>query len=179
MNVLVTGQIESGKSTILRYLARISSVPVVSIDIYGHDIGQERTFRSDDDAEPWLRHRQGRLVLVDEASETVGRRAAGAAVWIANQSRHYGHSVVFATQRPIQVPPVIRDSCSWLYMLASPPPVRRLLADEFGVAALVDCELRPLEFVRADRFGKIGMFRICPKSLKIEEINNEIQIQKR
>ncbi len=126
-HALITGQTQSGKSTLARKLAAGAlrrGFPIIVHDKFlNREWGQwgpnrKRVFvtRDDETFLRWVASSESAYVFLDEAPELVGRDKRGERFhWLATQGRHLGHRCHFIAQGPMQVHYAVRSNCIRLY----------------------------------------------------------------
>ena len=78
-------------------------------------------------------------------------------LWLATQSRHWGHSCVFVSQRAQQIAKTIREQCRFLYLFCCSKSDSKILADEWNRPILETAnDLAQGEYFYAPRFGEVA-----------------------
>lgn len=95
------------------------------------------------------------FLFVDEAGMNCGQWDTDS-LWLATQSRHWGHSCYFISQRAIQISKTIREQCRFLYLFACSRSDSKVLADEWNREGLEAANtLQKGEYFYAPRFGEV------------------------
>ena len=93
------------------------------------------------------------LLVIDESGTSLSRYDSQHA-WLATQSRHYGHSTIFITQRANLLPPVIRNQCNKIFMFSTSIDDIETIANEFNCPTIISEErLQQFEFWSIGRFS--------------------------
>ncbi|OEU74974.1 MAG: hypothetical protein BA864_13875 [Desulfuromonadales bacterium C00003093] len=77
----------------------------------------------------------------------------------ATKGRHWGHSFFFLAQKATQVEPLVRDQCSGLFLFRSGLQSRKILAEEFDCADILE-PVEMLEYHHVTRNKYIGRKKI-------------------
>lgn len=156
-HVLITGTTLSGKSALARELCAHYTAGRIVLDPLS-DPGWEadRVFTSGPEFLACCRQATGCALFVDESPSVVGRYDHEMH-WLATQARHRGHWSHFVSQRPTQLPPVVRDQCALAFIFRVSPDAAQLLAREFTQPE-IEAEavaLGQYEFLEVRRFGGV------------------------
>lgn len=163
---LILGMTESGKTTLAKYLA--SKLKKAGKKIIVFDSMNNPGWDCDYKAESiyallWiLKEKKWRqsYVFIDEASNHCGHHDKHA-IWLATQSRHWGHSCFFITQRGSLLSKTIREQCSFLYLFSCSKSDAQILANEWNKEKLLESNtLKPGEFFYAPRFKEVEKRKI-------------------
>jgi len=156
-HVLITGTTESGKSALARELCRNYTAGRIVLDPLRHPGWQaDRVFSSGPEYLACARQATGCALFVDESPSVVGRYD-DEMHWLATQARHRGHWSHFVSQRPTQLPPVVRDQCSIAFIFRVSPDAAKILAREFTQPEIeaVAPTLEQFHFLAVRRFGGV------------------------
>lgn len=89
----------------------------------------------------------------DEGSRSVGKYNL-ATEDTATLGRHRGHINHYIVQRVTQIPPIVRDQCTEIFLFRSSRKDGEMLADEWAIDELARCaELPLLHYIHAKRDG--------------------------
>ena len=92
-------------------------------------------------------------VFFDEGSRSVGKYNIDTED-TATLGRHRGHINHYIVQRVTQIPPIIRDQCTEIFLFRSSRKDGEMLADEWAIDELATCaELPLLSYIHAKRDG--------------------------
>lgn len=160
-HVLIVGTVESGKSTLARALCSSYRAGRIVCDPLAHpDWTADRMFTT---GPPFLECCQAArncALFIDEAPHMIGR-FDHEMHWLATQSRHRGHWAHFISQRPQQLPPVIREQCPILFCFRVSAKAAELLAVEYAQPELEQApELGQGEFLQVRRWGGVERKRL-------------------
>ena len=158
MHTLILGMTESGKTTTAKVLIKkFKNQGVKSLVL---DPLKDPGFNADyqtDNPDEFLRvvfSSRSCHVYVDESGDAIGHYNPTMQK-LATKGRHYGHSCFFITQKATQIPPIIRDQCSQVFLFGSGLQSCKAIAEEFNSKEFLRCtELRQGEFIHKTRFGK-------------------------
>lgn len=150
MHSLILGITDTGKTTLAVKIALIcksQGIPRIILDPdlrSSWEIVQGVDFITDD-PEAFLEYckaNQKCALFVDEAGQTIGRYA-GVMMWVATNSRKWGHKAYFISQRATQLDPTIRAQCSSLFLFQQSVMDCKILSNEFNrVEFLKACDLQ-------------------------------------
>lgn len=100
------------------------------------------------------------FLFVDEAGMNCGQWDVES-LWLATQSRHWGHSTFFISQRAQQISKTIREQCRFLYLFACSKSDSKILSDEWNRPELEEANtLNRGEYFYAPRFGNVKRMRV-------------------
>jgi hypothetical protein len=164
MHTLILGITESGKTTYAKALASelLRKRPVAVCDPMGDTWPSECVTSDVDELIARLKRSRECFAFVDESGRAFARHCPNdPRDWLATQSRHLGHSVLFLAQRPIQIPRTVRDQCPRLVLFRVAPPDAKMLQDEFPHEAIADApRLRQGCAMRCGRFDEPRYMRV-------------------
>lgn len=155
---IIIGMTESGKTTLAKIVCRKTSEKAktaVLDPLRSQDWGA--TFQTDDPDEflKYLRENKSHVVFVDEGATTIGRFNEEME-WLATQSRHWGHSCFFISQRATQMATTIRHQCSKAYIFAVGSKDAEMFAEEWNEPGLKNLpRIQKGEFYLVSRFGAL------------------------
>ena len=155
---------ESGKTTLAKSMARNLQARgwyVVVLDPI-KDPGWQADYIAADvnDLLYILKQSRSCFVFVDEAGQVCGHHDTDN-LWLATQSRHWGHSVFFISQRGSQLSKTIREQCSFLYLFACSKTDSAVLANEWNREKLLEANtLKRGEYLYAPRFKEVKKYSI-------------------
>lgn len=162
-HVLILGVTLSGKTYLAKKLAREfqrRKKTVAVLDPLKNKWAAD--FQTDDRDEflIYCKTRPGLMVFVDESGDAFEHQK-DELTWLAYRGRHFGHSCFFIAQRATQIPKIVRDQCSTLYLFASSVSDSDTHAEEWLCDQLIDApRLRQGEFFLKARFAEPQRGRI-------------------
>lgn len=161
-HVLIVGTVESGKSTLARALCSSYTAGRIVLDPLAHpEWHADRVYTDGPRFLATAMQARQCALFVDEAPHVIGRFDSEMH-WLATQSRHRGHWAHFVSQRPQQLPPVVREQCPILFCFRVSPPAAALLAYEY-TQPQIEAEAPQLgqgEFLRVRRWGGCERLRL-------------------
>lgn len=170
MHNLILGMTLSGKSTLGKALARVyrrQGFGVLVLDPV-HDDSWPADFKTADPQEflrVFWKSRQC-MAFIDEAGDAVGKYN-DVMNQTATKGRHCGHTLHYLAQRATQLPPLLRDQCTGLYLFASGKATGKVLAEEWNFPELENChQLLTGEHFQARKMGtckRVDMFNMRGK----------------
>lgn len=134
MHTMVIGRTESGKTTLLKRLIRYYHGRGLNCLVL--DALNDPTWGADfvtDDPDLFIDVAKANvdcILMIDESGEMVGHYDREA-FWLATQSRHFGHSSFFASQRAQQIAPTVRHQTSALALFRVSKSDAKILYDDF------------------------------------------------
>ena len=147
----------SGKTTLAKrraFFFRRAGVPVLVCDPTS-DPGWPADFVTRDQAK-FLRAYWASTscaAFFDEGSRSVGKYNLETED-TATLGRHRGHINHYIVQRVTQIPPIVRDQCTEIFLFRSSRKDGEMLADEWAIDELALCaELPMLHYIHAKRDG--------------------------
>jgi hypothetical protein len=164
----VVGRTLSGKSYLVREIAkgiRRTGRPVLSIDTGIDAAAWEKVsnkhfvqWGSNNGALQlldWAKANKNCLIVVDEASMTCGRCLDNdmrkEMWWLATQSRHHGHQVMFLMQDHASVEPVIKQNCDTLFLFNVTLNQAKYWHEQMGAPELLNApQLPEYHFYKCD-----------------------------
>ncbi len=100
------------------------------------------------------------ILFIDEAGQVCRNRDTDS-YWLATESRHYGHSAFFISQRPSMIALTIRTQCRFLYCFNVNQKETENLMLEWNCKGLAEAEnLKKGEYLYYSRFGEIKRYRL-------------------
>ena len=163
-HALILGMTESGKTTLAKQICRTLGLKgwgTLVLDPI-RDPGWECSFLTID-LEEFIRVAKASrrcFLFVDEAGMNCHQWATES-IWLATQSRHWGHSCFFIAQRLKLINTTIRAQCRYLYLFNCTRSDGRELADEWNKPQLANsAELERGEYFYCSRFGPVVKKRI-------------------
>ena len=156
-HITIAGMTLSGKTTLAKRRAfyfRQAGVPVLVCDPV-QDPEWPANFISRDQ-EAFLRAywaSESCAAFFDEGSRSVGKHNL-ATEDTATLGRHRGHINHYIVQRVTQIPPIVRDQCTEIFLFRSSRKDGEMLADEWAIDELARCaELPLMTYIHAHRNG--------------------------
>ncbi len=135
MHTLILGRTLSGKTTFLKRQIKIyqnAGFNCLVLDSLG-DPDWNADFQTKNPAEFIRVAKANRdcMLFIDESGETCGHYDKES-FWLATQSRHWGHSSFFASQRAEMIAPTVRTQTAALVLFKITRSDARKLSDEFA-----------------------------------------------
>lgn len=161
---LILGMSESGKTTLARKLAayyKSHGIGVIVLDPL-RDPGWQCDFITADQDKflDVFWNSQSCMAFLDEGAESVGRYD-NAMKKTATQGRHWGHCCHFITQHGMDLSPVVRGQCRYLFLFASSRQQGEVLAKEYNQPELITCtDLKQGEYLHFSRFGVLKRCKV-------------------
>ena len=172
---LILGMVESGKTTLAKRIAanlKARGRGVIVLDpLTDPEWKADLVFTDLMEFLDIAKRSRSCFLFIDEAGVNCGQWDTES-LWLATQSRHWGHSAFFISQRAQQISKTIREQCRFLYLFACSRSDSKILADEWNRPELEQANtLNQGEYYYAPRFGDIKRFRLFksvkrPKSAK-------------
>lgn len=156
-HTLILGMTESGKTTLARKLARRyqhKGIPVLVLDPY-RSSAWNADFLTDnpDSFLEVVKDSKSCALFIDECGAFAESGFSDSLLWIATNSRHFGHNAHFITQRAQQISPTIRDQCSHLFLFKQSFDDSKLLTRNFATDEL----LAAPSLKKGEYIGKVGL----------------------
>ena len=161
---LILGMTESGKTTLAKKMtARLKDRGwyVVVLDPI-KDPGWNCDYQAKDinDLLYMLKNAKKCFVFIDEAGQICGQFDKQA-LWLATQSRHWGHSCYFISQRGSQIAKTVREQCSFLYLFNCSKSDSMILANEWNKDKLLEANtLNRGQYFYAPRFKEVQTYKV-------------------
>lgn len=155
MHNLILGITGTGKTTLAFTLARYSKENGYPRIILDPDLRSEWQAEKDYDfitSDPskflaFAQQNKSCSLFIDEAGQTIGRYS-GEMMWVATNSRKWGHKAYFISQRATQLDPTVRTQCTGIYLFQQSVNDCKILANEFNRPQLMyACDLRKGEYL--------------------------------
>lgn len=174
MHTLICGTTECGKTTLARIIlnqwiringnnSAIVFDPLTAkwpVKVY-HDVDTFLALATKE---------KSKLIIVDESGTSLSRFEASHN-WLATQSRHRGHSVVFISQRPALLSPTIRNQCSMLFCFCVSENDAISLASDFVEPELIKAPtLKQFHCIKKMRFKKIELLKVSYRDMTIRKM---------
>lgn len=156
---LVFGMTESGKTTFAKQMSHAlhsEEKTVLLLDPL-NDPEWYADFRTTDGAQflEVCKANESCYLIVDESGQAIGKYDSEME-WLATQSRHWGHSCIFISQRGAQLSTTIRAQCRHLFLFTSAKDDCKILANEFNCPELVNASQLPQgHYFHKPRFGPL------------------------
>jgi hypothetical protein len=100
------------------------------------------------------------FLFVDEAGMNCGQWDKDS-LWLGTQSRHWGHSCFFITQRAQMLSPTIRGQCRFLYLFNCSKTDSKLLSDEWNKPELESANsLKQGEYLYCSKFSEVQRYQL-------------------
>lgn len=161
---LIIGTTESGKTTLAKTLSRklnSAGYHTLILDPLS-DPGWTASFITREPTEfiEMAKDSRSCFLFVDEAGMHCGTHDREMH-WLATQSRHWGHSCFFISQRGQQIAKTIREQCRYLYLFACSKSDAKIFADEWNKELILQANtLKQGEFFCVPRFGNVRKMKI-------------------
>lgn len=161
---LILGMTESGKSTLAKRLSKDFLDRGWHVVLYDplNDTGWSYSYKAKDiwDILNYLRQAEKCMVFIDEAGTICGHYDKQA-MWLATQSRHWGHNVFFISQRCKQIAPTVREQCSFLFLFSTSKKDSEELANEFNRDELrTSNTLKQGEYFYVQKHGELKKLKL-------------------
>lgn len=148
---------ESGKTTLARSLARRyqkKGIPVLVLDPYKSS-AWNADYLTDcpDEFLETVKISKSCALFIDECGSFFDQGYSIPLLWIATNSRHYGHNAHFISQRAQQISPTVRDQCSHLFLFKQSFDDAKLLTRNFATDEL----LAAPSLKKGEYLGKVGL----------------------
>lgn len=153
----VFGQTGTGKTVLLREyckLAKSAGFSVLALD-NNFDIDPV-DWRTDDIYEfiDVLKKSRNCFGIVDEGSQTV-RWGDSRISWLGKTSRHFGHRLVFSSQRPVDITLDIRSQCGKIHAFFVLEADAKAISEVSQIPWREIGKLEPFQFITWERFKGI------------------------
>lgn len=159
------GMSRSGKTTLLLNLAKHfikDGYAVLVLDPFSYPSKwpTQYVFKDSQEFLTLVKRSRECILIVDEAGDSCGQFDKEMH-FLSTQSRHYGHSVIFGTQRGAQIAKTIRDNCEQLFLFASSMDDCKILSREFNRPELTLAKtLKRGQYLNTGRFSKVRRYQL-------------------
>lgn len=172
MHVLIVGQGLSGKTFLAQRLAASYQARGVRVLVYDPigDPAWPADYRTDHaDSILWqAKHSRDCAIFLDEA-RTIFSKWEERFLWLATESRHWGHIVHFISQRAIHIPPTVRDQCDAAFIFKQSFKDAKTLLDDYDSDELLNARtLPPFHFYKVGTFSAAVKMRLSLPGLERE-----------
>lgn len=164
---LTIGMTDSGKTSLNKNIAawyQSQGIKTIVLDPM-HDDSWPADFKTDDTDEFMALVKDPERCLqcalfVDESGMSLNKYDTSLQ-WLTCQARHFGHITHIITQRAEQVDPNIREQCKTLFAFQVSIDDAKKYAKSWNNDLIFKAaELPQGHFVKAQRFGEVGLFKL-------------------
>lgn len=174
MHLLICGATESGKTTLARILVRTwcrAGKYALIYDPYESHWYCKDVYTDIDMFIDEAKHRKNCMVVVDESGLALDRHDKEH-LWLATESRHYGHSVIFVSQRPQLLSPNIRHQTQICYMFGMTPDDTYIISQDYNHPEVSTMEpLQQFQCLKIRRFKPVVRLLVDARKMTVSSLD--------